>query len=725
MIDQGTIQKIYDVANIKDVVEDYVSLQRRGINYLGLCPFHDDKRPSFYVSPTKNICHCFVCGGGGNPVNFLMKVENITYIEAIKLLAKKYHIEVEEKEMTPEQKMAANERESLMTVNEWLNLHFIHNLTETAEGQNIGLSYFMQKRKFREDIIKKFQLGYAIDKRDEYTLEAQSKGYKLEYLLTLGATIHNEEHNSNYDRYYGRAIFPIHSISGKVVAFGGRRLKEDESAKYQNSPESIVYQKRDNLYGIYFAKKSIQKEKKCYIVEGYCDVVSMVQAGIENIVAPCGTALTEDQIRLLKRIIPSVGSDNDEEKNVTMMYDGDAAGIHAALKNGRLLLEQGLNVHVVVLPPEDDPDTFAQKHNGSEVKDYLEKNEQDYVIFFAKHFLPEIQSDPIKRSSAIAETAATIAVIPDRIKRSVYIQECCHILNANENDIYQKILEIKEKMVEEERKKVLRTGYAPAQNWHSSLQVSPITNPASPATAPSGPTATATAQQAATATVPIASPDNTDSQQNSATPFQSHTAEVHTSQPSALPQPSHQQTLDDHGAILAPPPAVTSPFDKLERNLLLYLIRFGRQIMFQVIEENGEKKKVAVGEYIQEELQKDDIDFQNPLFKQMKDEAILLLKDPQADVEQHFLTSTDPFVSKTALELVTDRYFPDQDNNLNQTVPHYVLDLKLQVVKMAIKKIYEDMRTADATQKEQLLLQLIKMNEVRSVISRDLGTVTN
>lgn len=438
MIDQATVDRIFDAAQIVDVVSDYVTLHRRGANYTGLCPFHDEKTPSFSVSPAKNIYKCFGCGKGGNPVNFVMELENLSYYEALKFLANKYHIEIQEEELSQEQIEQRTERESMMAVTEWAQQHFTKNLFETQEGQSIGLAYFAH-RGFHEDTIRKFQLGYALDKRDAYTALAQEKGFKRDYLEKVGLTIVKDD-NYAFDRFHGRAMFPIHSISGKVIGFGGRTMKKDDQVKYQNSPESDIYHKGNVLYGIYFAKNAIIKEKKCYIVEGYADVLSMTQAGVHNIVAPCGTALTVEQIRLLRRIVPSVDADRiDGNKNVTMLYDGDSAGVHAALKNGKLLLQEGLNAKVVVLPPEDDPDTFAQNHDSSYVMQYLTEQEQDYIIFKTKYLLKEANGDPIKKAQTITEMAQTIAVIPDQVKRSVYVTECSKLLGVEENLLYTTI----------------------------------------------------------------------------------------------------------------------------------------------------------------------------------------------------------------------------------------------------------------------------------------------
>ena len=449
MIDQATIDRIFDTAKIEEVVGDYVTLKRRGANLIGNCPFHNEKTPSFSVSPAKNIYKCFGCGEGGNPVNFIMKIENLSYYEALKFIAKKYHIEIVEKELNEEQLQQRGERESLMAVTEALQQQFTKNLFEHPEGTSVGLSYF-RHRGFHDDIIRRFQLGYALNQRDAYTNEVLKKGYKLEYLEKIGATIVKEKYN--IDRFHGRAIFPIHSISGKVIAFGGRAIKKDEQVKYQNSPESDIYHKSNVLYGIFFAKNAIVREKKCYLVEGYADVISMFQSGIENIVAPCGTALTVEQIRLLSRILPSVDSGRGGAKNVTMLYDGDLAGLNAALKNGKLLLEEGLNVRVVVLPEGDDPDTFAQNNDSTVIRDFLEKNEKDYIFFKIDYYLSIIGNDPLKKAQLISEIADTLAVISDDVKLSVYTRECAKLLDTEEKLIFSEISKTRKNKAEKEWK---------------------------------------------------------------------------------------------------------------------------------------------------------------------------------------------------------------------------------------------------------------------------------
>ena len=354
MIDRATIDRIQDAAQIVDVVSDFVTLKKRGVNYLGLCPFHDDRTPSFSVSPTKNICKCFACGEGGNPTHFIMKHEQLTYYEALKYLAKKYNIEVRERELTDEEKVLESERESMFIINDYARNYFQKTLHTNPEGKSIGLSYF-RERGFRDDIIKKFELGYALEQRNAFSSEALRLGYKQELLIKTGLVAGGENNSSLYDRFRGRVIFPVHTLSGKVVAFGGRILKSsDRLAKYVNSPESEIYSKSRELYGLYYAKRAIVKEDRCFMVEGYTDVLSMHQAGIENVVSSSGTALTSGQIRLIRRFT----------HNMTVLYDGDDAGISAALRGIDLLLEEGLNVKVVLLPKGEDPDSFARKQNA-------------------------------------------------------------------------------------------------------------------------------------------------------------------------------------------------------------------------------------------------------------------------------------------------------------------------------------------------------------------------
>lgn len=428
MIDRGTIDRIMDAAQIVDVVSQFVTLKRRGVNYVGLCPFHEDSSPSFYVSPSKNICKCFACGEGGTAVHFIMKHEQLSYHDALKFLAKKYNIEVEERELSNEEKEAYNERESLFILNEYARNYFSAMLHEHIEGKSVGLSYF-QERGFREDIIRKFQLGYSLEQRDAFTQDALKSGYKKEYLVKTGLTIEGDKGYMS-DRFRGRVMFPVHTLSGKVIAFGGRILKKAENTgKYVNSPESEIYHKGNELYGIYFAKQAIAKEDRCYLVEGYTDVISMHQSGIENVVASSGTALTHGQIKLIHRFT----------NNVTVLYDGDAAGIKAAIRGIDLLLKDGINIKVVLLPDGEDPDSFARKQNATALNAYLRENETDFMRFKTKLLMEEAGNDPIKRASLISDIVNSIAVIPDNIIRTVYIKDCSTLLDIDERVLIQEV----------------------------------------------------------------------------------------------------------------------------------------------------------------------------------------------------------------------------------------------------------------------------------------------
>jgi len=408
-----------------------------------LCPFHDDHTPSFYVSPAKNICKCFACGEGGAPVHFIMKHEQLSYYEALKYLAKKYHIEFEEKELTDEEKQEQSIRESLFILNEYARDFFVKTLHEHPEGKAIGMSYF-RERGFRDDIINKFQLGYSLEQRDAFSAEALRAGHQREYLLKTGLAVGGENMLPLTDRFRGRVIFPVHTLSGKVVAFGGRILKKaGNTGKYINSPESEIYSKSNELYGIYFAKNAIVKQDRCYLVEGYTDVISMHQAGIENVVASLGTALTHGQIRLIRRF----------SNNITVLYDGDTAGINAALRGIDLLLEEGMNVKVVLLPDGEDPDSFARKQNAESFTRYIDEHEVDFIRFKTRLLLEEAVDDPIKRAGLIANLVQSISVIPHTITRSVYVHDCANLLDVDEKMLVREVNKIRLKNFEKQKKR--------------------------------------------------------------------------------------------------------------------------------------------------------------------------------------------------------------------------------------------------------------------------------
>ncbi|HBI81007.1 MAG TPA: DNA primase [Bacteroidales bacterium] len=438
MIDQHTVDKILAAADIVEVVKEYVTLRKRGVNYLGLCPFHNEKTPSFTVSQSKGIFKCFGCGKGGNVVNFIMEYERLNYVEALKFLAKKYNIEIEEKEVTPEEIARRNERESLMVINSYAQRYFSDMLHKHSDGKTIAMAYF-RERGFKDHIIEKFQLGYCLDQHDAFTQTALREGYKLDYLVKTGLTVKRDD-GTTFDRFASRVMFPIHSISGRVIGFGGRILKTDKkTAKYLNSPESEVYHKSEVLYGIYHAKKVITQENKCYLVEGYTDVISLHQTGIENVVASSGTSLTQDQIKLIKRFTP----------NVTILYDGDAAGIKASLRGIDMILEEGLNVKVVLMPEGEDPDSFARSHSASEVLQYINQNETDFIKFKTRLLLDEAKTDPIKRAGLISDIVRSISSIPDQVIRAVYIKECSLLMDIGEDVLYSEVGKLRRSRMEQ------------------------------------------------------------------------------------------------------------------------------------------------------------------------------------------------------------------------------------------------------------------------------------
>ena len=440
MIDHNTVQQILDTADIVDVVSDFVSLKRRGANWIGLCPFHNDRRPSFYVSRAKGICKCFACGEGGSAVNFIMKHEQLSYPEALRYLARKYHIEIQEKELTDEEKQAQTEREAMLMLNEWACSYFEKQLHETQAGQDIGLTYF-RERGFNDATIKEFRLGYSSDAYGDFYQAAIAQGFNPQLLFDVGLCIPDDR--GGHDRFRGRVIFPIMNIAGKVIAFGGRTLKKDKDvAKYVNSPESAIYSKRDVIYGLYQAKREISKQHKCFIVEGYADVISMHQAGFKNVIASSGTALTEGHIHAIRRFT----------SNVTEMFDGDAAGVKAAIRGVDMLLKEGLNIKVLPLPPEDDPDTFVRAHSFAEVEDYIKNNEEDFINFKSSVVLKDAQNDPIKRTAAITDVVKSIAIIPDEIARMVYAKECSNLFSMDEQTILRQIKHYRGKYIEQWRK---------------------------------------------------------------------------------------------------------------------------------------------------------------------------------------------------------------------------------------------------------------------------------
>ena len=444
MIDRDTIDRIFDTADIVEVISDFVSLKRSGQNFKGLSPFTNEKTPSFLVSPAKGIYKDFSSGKGGNVVGFLMEHEKLTYPEALRYLAQKYNIEITEQEPTPEEIQQRNERESLLIISGWAQKYFTNILQNTPEGQSVGMAYF-RERGFHDDIIRKFQLGYSPEQKDALTNEALKEGYKLDYLVTTGLTIQKDDYKA--DRFRGRIIFPIHGLTGNVIGFGGRILKSDDKlAKYLNSPESDIYQKSRILYGLYHAKQAIVKQEKCFLVEGYTDVLGLHQAGIENVVSSSGTALTTEQIRLIKRFT----------SNVTIIYDGDEAGIKASLRGIDMVLEEGLNIKVVPLPEGEDPDSYSKQLSATEFQQYIKENEKDFISFKTRLLMKDMEQDPVGKAGMINDVIRSISVIPDTVMRSVYIKESARMLDTEERILYSQVYRLRKKKAEDRYNKESR-----------------------------------------------------------------------------------------------------------------------------------------------------------------------------------------------------------------------------------------------------------------------------
>lgn len=704
MIDQPTIDRILDAANIVDVVSEFVTLRRRGVNYVGLCPFHADKTPSFYVSPAKNICKCFACGEGGTAVHFIMKHEQLSYFDALRWLAKKYHIEIHERELTEREKQARNDRESMLIVNTWAGEYFSSLLQNHIEGRTVGLRYFAE-RGFREDIIRKFQLGYSLNERDALYKEAMRKGYKREYLEKTGLVIAYDDGRVT-DRFRGRVMFPVHSLSGKIVAFGGRVLKKEKDAKvakYVNSPESEIYHKSNELYGLYFAKQAIVHADRCYLVEGYTDVISMHQAGVENVVASSGTALTQGQIRLIHRFT----------NNITVLYDGDAAGIKAAIRGIDLLLEEGMNVKVLLLPDGEDPDSFARSHSATEFGEYIKANETDFIRFKTKLLMEEAGSDPIRRSQLINDIVSTISVIPDTIARSVYIRECSSTMEIDEQVLLNAVNKIR--LSKRETKREQSQSQPPRPNIPAfaddavnnyvyppelaSQEIADVPEPPSDFPAP-----------------PPASDE---------VPQESGPQDV----PPPEPEPEQHPTSQ--------PRIQRSPFEAYEINLLRYIIRYGEQLLYDYVdEESGEPVRWKVAEYIKSDLEQDNLTFYNPLFKQILDEAAEHCQDEGFVAHRYFLAHPDPLVSQLAANLISEKYqlskyhskfheLEDEKDMLDQLVIRDIFALKDAYIIRQIKETLGKMKEAQAAgnweQAMELMKELTRLNDIKAVLSKELG----
>lgn len=652
-----------DATNIVDVVGEFVNLRKAGVNYKGLCPFHDDKTPSFMVSPARQICKCFACGEGGNAVNFLMKHEQITYPEALRWLAKKYNIEIKERELTDDEKREQSERESMFIVNEWAAEYFHQILLNDVDGMAIGKQYF-RSRGIRDDIIEKFRLGFALTKRDAMANEARRKGYKDEFLVKTGLCYQNE--HGMFDRFAGRAIFPWLNVSGKVVAFGGRKLDaatKGVQQKYVNSPDSEIYHKERELYGIFQAKKAIVKEDRVYMVEGYTDVIAMHQCGLENVVANSGTALSTYQIKLLHRFT----------QNIVLLYDGDEAGIHAAMRGTDMLLAEGMNIKVLLLPDGDDPDSFSRKHTAQEFKQYIEEHQTDFIQFKTDLLLRGVK-DPIKRAEAINSIVRSVSVIPDPIVRATYITECSRRLEVDERTLISQTNKFIANDREEQRKEAVR-----AEERAERLE-----NNSGERLAVSG-------------------------ERNA-----------------SVPEPPQQNT-----SLTPQLSPLTSQSSEVERLMVQQIIRHGEEIIFEGLEdESGALVNLNVAQYIDFDLSQDDLHFSDPLYNRILAEAVEHSGDAGFKADRYFMQHPDPAVSQLAATLGIDRHqlsrsfeMQHSEQSLRQRVIHLVLNFRMDIVQARLKDIQRQLREVgfNMERMKELMQDYQQTQELRNALARQLG----
>ena len=686
MIDQGTIDRIIDAAQIVDVVSEFVTLRKRGVNYVGLCPFHDDKTPSFYVSPAKGLCKCFACGKGGNAVHFIMEHEQLSYPEALRYLAKKYGIEIQERELTNEQKAAQSVRESLFVVNQFARDYFRQTLLETEEGRNIGMAYF-RSRGFRDDIIEKFQLGYCTQSRNALAREAEKRGYRKEYLVKTGLCYETDDQQL-HDRFWGRVIFPILTLSGKVVAFGGRVLAsatKGVKVKYVNSPESEIYHKSNELYGMYQAKQAIVKKDCCYLVEGYTDVISMHQCGVENVVASSGTALTPGQIKMIHRFT----------NRLTVLYDGDAAGIKASLRGIDMLLEEGMNIKVCLLPDGDDPDSFARKHSSSEFQAFIAENETDFMRFKANLLMDEAGRDPMRRAELIGSMVQSISVIPEAIMRDVYIKECASLLKVEERLLVREVARRREAQTQQQQAQAERERERIAR---AQALVQTSTQPAPPP-----------------------------SDENSAPTPADEAAylQVATPPPPSPPEGAYESYIPSAEREKA-------EFYDYERQILQMVVRYGEKVMCH----NEQEQPVTVIDYVVADLHNDNLAFHNPLHRQILEEAYAHEHDAGFRAEHYFLTHPNPDISRLCAELVSNRYqlskyhsrgqkLVNDDERLLELMPKLEVSFKAAIVTEELKHILLHLQDptiiADEERCNEVMRRYNELRQIQSAMAKSLG----
>ena len=688
MIDQPTIDRILDAVQIVDIVSDFVTLRKRGVNYVGLCPFHDDKTPSFYVSPSKGLCKCFSCGKGGNAVHFIMEHEQMSYPEALKYLAKKYGIEIKERELSSEEKLMQSERESLFIVNNFARDYFQNILKNHVDGRSIGMAYF-RNRGFRDDIIEKFQLGYCTESHDAMAQEAIKKGFKKEYLVKTGLCYETDDHRLR-DRFWGRVIFPVHTLSGKVVAFGGRVLSsatKGVKVKYVNSPESEIYHKSNELYGIYFAKQAIVKQDRCFLVEGYTDVISMHQSGVENVVASSGTALTPGQIKLIHRFT----------NNITVLYDGDVAGIKASLRGIDMLLEEGMNIKVCLLPDGEDPDSFARKHNATEFQKFIQDNETDFIRFKTNLLLEDAGKDPIKRAELIGNLVQSISIIPEAIVRDVYIKECSQLLRVEDKLLVSEVAKRRETQAEKQ-----------AEQRNRETRKNNTARDAAQAPLPDG------VQPPYPEDMP---PYPMDGEiPNGGAPLPPETAEY----VSYIPQEGKEG----------------QEFYKYERLILQMVVRYGEKVLCNVPDEEGKEIPITVTEYVVNDLKEDELAFHNPLHRQMLTEAAEHIHNEGFTAERYFLAHPNPIISKLSTELIADRYqlskyhskaqrLVTDEERLFELVPTLMINFKFAIISEEMKHMmYALQDPAVANDEEQctsIMKRYSELREIKSIMAKRLG----
>ena len=737
MIDRVTIDRILDAAQIVDVVSEFVTLKRAGANYKGLCPFHDDRTPSFIVSPAKGLCKCFACGKGGNAVHFIMAHEQLSYPDALRYLAKKYHIEIKEEEQTDEQKQAQSERESMFVVNEWARSYFQQQLNDTEDGRAIGMAYF-RSRGFRDDIIQKFQLGFCPSKRNACSKEALSKGYNEEYLLSTGLC-YKRDNGELQDRFSGRVIFPIHTLSGKTVGFGGRVLDaatKGVNIKYQNSPESAIYNKRRELYGLFQAKQAIVKNDLCYLVEGYTDVISMHQAGVENVVSSSGTALTTEQIRMIHRFTD----------NITVLYDGDAAGIKASERGIDMLLAEGMNVKLLLLPDGEDPDSFARKHNATEYQSYLRDNQVDFIRFKTNLLLEDAQGDPIKLSRLVNNIVQSIAVIPDEITRSVYTRETASMLSMDEKLLASGVSkqihilkEEKKKQQANEQARMKRKAEDNATaNSRTGMGLPPyyMQDSAVPPAPESAPWIPPTQEYTVTSeeeVIPPSAPLDFDTQN-----IPHEVAEEGTTSPT-VPNTldedikAERSSADVQGINYVPQKnADQMMFYQKELLLIQVLVRYGECILCNMVDDEGNEKTFTVLEFVDFMLKQDKLEFRLPLHTQILNEGLAHLHENGFKAERFFVNHPNSNISNLAFSLSLDKEqlskyhsknqkIQSDEERLMELVPHLLTDLKLAIIQEELRQILQEMRSPSILTNKEKYMDLMKRFKDAKEVESDLA----